>query len=137
MRHANTRLAAVAVIALGACSTAAVLPRSQAPTPEAWVAVAEDVGADRARLKAGQALASPEADGVAGDGRYVGDLDRMIVAYGGLDRAREVLGEMCASQAPGVIFTVYRPGDLQRDGWCTARYREVDEVKAIRVKPQR
>lgn len=120
MRHANTRLAAVAVIALGACSTAAVLPRSQAPTPEVWVAVAEDVA----------------ADGVAGEGRYVGDLDRMIVAYGGLDRAREVLEEMCASQAPGVILTVYRPGDVRRDGWCTARYREVDEVQAIRVKLQ-
>jgi hypothetical protein len=73
---------------------------------------------------------------VAGDGRYVGDFYGMMVAHGGLEPARGVLGAMCATQAPGLILAVHRPDDIQRDSWCVARYQEVDGAETIRIGRQ-
>ena len=44
-----------------------------------------------------------------------------------LRTAKAVLDELCATQAPGFILAVYRPGDVERDAWCIAQYGEVDE----------
>jgi hypothetical protein len=62
------------------------------------------------------------------EGCYAGECVRV---YHGFDAARAVLDEICEGYAPGLILTVYRPGDLKRDRWCVTRYQEVDEILAI------
>ena len=83
--------------------------------------------ANRAVIEAAQRLASPAAEVAADHGQYVGDFYRMMVAYDGFEPAKAVLDELCATQAPGFILAVYRPGDVERDAWCIAQYGEVDE----------
>lgn len=78
-------------------------------------------------IDAAQRLAWSAAKGAADEGQYPGDFYRMIVAYHGFEPAKTALDERCATQAPGLILAVYRPGDVERDAWCVARYGEVDE----------
>ena len=76
--------------------------------------------AKRAVTEVTQRLASPTEEGAPDFGRYVGDLYRMMVAYEGFRPAKAALDELCATQAPGLILAVYRPGDVERDTWCVA-----------------
>jgi hypothetical protein len=53
-----------------------------------------------------------------------------MVVYHGFYAAQAALREICAGYAPGLVLTVYRADDLDRDRWCVARYQEVDEILA-------
>jgi hypothetical protein len=44
------------------------------------------------------------------------------------------LDQICAMQAPGLILTVYRPGDGYRDGWCVARYGEAARIQQVEAR---
>ncbi len=81
-------------------------------------------------VEAGAARA-PDVGGVAGSGTYAGDFYRMVAEHGGVAAAKAVLDKMCEGQAPGMILAVYRPGDVERDGWCSARHGEAQELLGI------
>jgi hypothetical protein len=91
--------------------------------------VSSKLGSDAKRgvIEAAQRLASPAVESAVDGGQYVGDFYRMMVAYDGFGPAKAALDELCATQAPGLILAVYRPGDVERDAWCVARYGDADE----------
>ncbi len=65
-------------------------------------AILEKVGIDAAQLEA-----------------EYGDVERGLIALGG-----------CDGQAPGIILAVLRPGDMERDYWCSRAVARFERVRA-------
>ncbi len=57
------------------------------------------------------------------------DAEQLEAEYGDVERGLIALGG-CDGQAPGFILAVLRPGDMERDYWCSRIVARFERVRA-------